>query len=650
MLQQYISTGYYVNDCANGLQVPITGIYVYTGFLDQCESDGKAYYLAQNLANQLRAANPCLSDSTTTTTTTTSTTTLPPDSPLSGSGISFNWINDFNGENGEYYDIVAWGNTQGYLSGNKYDTNQYFSQISANDVGGYGVVLAVIKGSGLVTGFGSNVYNQLDIPNNLTGVIQVSVGYDHVLILKNNGTVSGWGRDNFGALNINSSLPYVQKCCAGIGGSIFLLNSGIITGTNTIGGGYTISYPNVSGFINVEHYSNHVLCLTSGGLLTGFGINNFGETDTKDLNGVYKMCAGISTSMSVFNDGDVTGYGTNQALYNTPVMNHSGVDIQLRGHIGTILKKDQDIEQWVDPWSGEVNNIIKPSYLQNNIVAISQGTNFTTAIFKRANNCTINPQVLTGYDFLWKVVSSDFDNIHSGDLYAPSGQVIQSCDCYSFFLPLITGSNQTHTELGVTNCTPYAGTRSVDFISIKPYQILNINYTKTGYAPKTGYAGTGITTGDYWNPFLHTDITNKSLYYENGSLSPVSGGYVSLGTGSGISWSHSDNMYATFISGISGSFNIRFDHFALGEYIPLLYGHGPNSGQNTYFHTYLNGVSIGKSGTTTGVDFNSTTFIEGTQYVKGIANGNRMIIQNTGDYYLISITGFINGIQFIKIS
>lgn len=649
MLKSYISTGIYINSCLNGLQQDVTGYYVYTGFFDQSDSNSKAYCLAIDNAAYLRSLHPCLPDPTTTSTSTTSTpTTLPPVILLASGNSPFNWTGDFNGESNAYYDIVAWGGTNGYLSGNKYNTNQYFSYVDANDIGGLGVVLAIINGSGLVTGFGRNDYAQLQIPDNLTGIIQVAVGYDHVVILRNNGTISGWGRDNWNALNINSQLSNVRKVCAGIGSTVVLLNNGIITGTNIIGGGIPIVYPVNSGYLNISHSYNHVLAVTSGGLITGFGINNFGENNTRDLNGVSKIYAGLSTSMAIYNNGYVTGYGTNQALYNTPYVSSSGVDIKLKGHIGTILKIDENIEQWVYPWINESGNITsKPTYLQNNIVAISQGVNFTAAIFKRLNT-GLNSNILTGFNCLWKVTYvggvDSYGGISLDDLYPPSGIVTQNCDGYSFSLPSITGSNQGYIQPNIPNCSDYGGTHEIDFISVCYSPLLNINYTKLGYAPKTGFAATGITTGDYWNSFLHTERANKVLKYSDNSNSTISGGWISIGTGSGANLIHSDNMYATFISGISGNFGTAFNYFTPGNYIAYLYGHGINSGDKSIFNFTKNGFTVLNSGTYTGVGYNSNIFSGGNQYIPV-----NFTINNPNDLVLILSSGYLNGVQFIKI-
>lgn len=647
MLKRFISTGYYVNDCGNGQPV-ITGIAVYTGYLNQCDSDGKAYYAAIEVARQLRLLSPCVSPATTTTTTTTTTTAPASQSPLQASGyIGPDWTGYFVGEGHAYYDVVSWGNTEGYLSGHKFNTDYYFSQISINDSKGEGTLLAVVKTSGVLRGFGSNVFNQLDIPSGLTNVQQVSVGYDHVLALKNDGTVTGWGRDYWNALSFNSGKTNVVKVCAGLGGSVFLLSSGRITGTNLLGG-TQISYPTGTGYKNVDYYYDHVLTINKDGIVTGFGSNGFGQSNRKDISGVSYVGAGMSTSMVIRDGGYASGYGTNQAINYTPNVSNSGIKIELKALLGTILKRDQNIEQWVEPYPGNAAYMNRPSYLQNNIVDISQGASCTAAIFKRYTNSGSLP--ITGYSYLWRVSfvggAPSYGGISIGDVYPPSSIIYQPCDNYSFSLPAISYEGQTYTQSNVPNCNNYGGYHQIIFGAIKISPMMNVNYTKTGVAPKTGWAATGVTFNDYWNPMLYTDTGLKLLYYSDGSLSTISGGVLSSGATSGVNWSHSDSMYASFVSGISGNtFSVKFDHFPAGGYRVFVYGHGPLSGQKSLFDIYLNGALIAKTGTTTGANYNSTSYIEGTQYVSRIFD-----VANTGSNITILTSGFLNGVQFVKLA
>jgi hypothetical protein len=653
VLQQYISTGYYVNDCANGVQQPVTGSAVFTGFLDQCDSDGKAYYLAIQSALILRSANPCNppASGTTTTTTTTTVTTLPPILP-GGNYFTYDWTGDFAGENDEYYDIVAWGATNGYLSGNQYKTNQYFSSLSACDLGGYGTVLAVLKGSGSVTGFGYNGTNLLNIPTGLTGIVQISVGYDHCLALNKNGTVTGWGRDNYGVLAFNSGRKNIVKVCAGQGSSVFLTNSGFITGTTFIGGSQMI-YPTGSGYKNIDHFSLHILSINSGNVLTGFGINVYGETNTKNLSGISKICAGVGTSMITYNSGYISGYGTTQATYFTPQIFNSGVDAQIRNRIGGVLKQDQNVQQWINPYTAESGNIVQPSYLNNNIVAMFQASHFAAVIFKRGHSFTGSSP--TGSDYLWQITGINggatniYSNLSVGDLYPSSGQVTIACNGYSFYLPLATG-------IGFSYSTPFNGclspgstihvSNNIGFLSLLPKRLLNINYTRTGFSPMTGISATGITTGDFWNNILDTDVNNKTLYYSNGSLSPVSGGYIMIGTGSGGRFNSSDNMFRTYISGISGNIYVKFNNLPTGHYDALVYGHGPSTNFISTIYTSLNGSLISVSGENTGSLWNTyPPFTEGLQFIKVNSGFN---INSTGDYLMFCVSGCLNGIQLMQ--
>lgn len=650
MIQSYVSTGYYVHDCANGVQAPITGMAVYTGFFNQCASDGQAYYLAIANALLLRESNPCLSDPTgTTTTTTTSTTTVPPSSISASGNIFYSWTGDFAGENDEYYDVVAWGSTEGYLSGYKFNTNQYFSQIAANDLNGYGTVLAVMYGSGKVTGFGSNLTNLLDIPSGLTGVKEVSIGYDHCIALLNDNSVTGWGRDNYGVLNIHATLPRnVRRVRAGIGSSVFLLASGIVTGTQSIGGGTSSNYlpSGQSGALNIDYYLGHILVVTSGGQLTGFGQNLFGESSIQTPQGVSRICAGIYKNTILHNDGDVSGYGTYISTIPSDI-GQSGKDITFRNQVGTVLYKDQDISQWFYP--STFSTQAAPSYLNNNVVAIAQGGKFTAAIFKRP--CATGSPVITGYNYLWKVTglgiseTTTYGGISVDDLYPPLGTVTQTCNCYTFSLPQISTSGTSYTKNNVPLCN-LNGDHDIHFVSIRSQSpLLNINYTVTGYAPKTGFAATGITTGDYWNPRQSGDMSYKPYYFSDYTLSTISGGFFEITSGIGGSFSHADSMYSTVISGSGGYPMVMWFHgFPSGLYSGYFYGHGPTAAQNSKFLVSINGDIIINDYTTSTSDFSSTIFSGGNQYLSA-----SFYIDKTGDYVFVICSGSLNGIQFVKL-
>ena len=639
-LQGYLATGYYIDYCGND-QAPITGSGVFTSYLDQCDADGKAYSLAILDAENQRLLNPCVGtgDSFTTTTTTTS---IPAEQSLYPSGINFyDWTGYFSGESGFYYDIIAWGDTNGYLSGQfPFEENGYFTSLSANDLYGAGVILAVTK-SGTITGFGDNTKGLLNIPN-IQDAIDISIGYDHCLVLTTGGTVTGWGNDQWGALNINNQISGIKKARAGVGSSFFLLTGGTITGTNTAIL-RSISIPSLTNIVDMEHQYGNVIFTHENGYVSGFGFEIFGENSINYLSGIAKTYAGIYNTLIVYNEGQTTGYGTAQAKNYTPDFG-SGIDVQLKYHLGTLLNKDQSIYQWVHPYSGDISKIQLPDVINKNVVAISQGKNFTAAIIKRP--CDSINQSFTGYQYIWELTGfsnhgDSYATLDVGTRFPPNGTVLQTCNCRTFVLPWVSDTGVTFNT-GIHDCN-LSNMQTGYFISIyNQLPILNIDYGLDENSLKTGFAGTGITTGDFWNKITNNNHDNVSLLYSNLKMSNISGGFIKLGTGDLFSFPHIDPMYSGGISGISGGMILQFSGFNTGDYKILTYGHGINSGNYTNFKLYKNGYLIDSKSTTSGVNFNSGIFVENLQYVKF----NTTI--ETNDNLLVFVSGYLNGVQFIN--
>lgn len=640
MLMRYISTGSYVNDCENG-QTPITGYAVYTGFINQCITDATAYSLAQQNADYLRSFEPCASDPTTTTTTTTAAP-FNPTSNLLNSGISYDWTDYFIGETGFYYDIAAWGATNGYLSGNLFE-NSHFTNLSASDYNGRGTVLAVMSNGG-ITGFGDNRKGFLNIPN-INDAKQVSVGYDHCLVLRTGGNVTGWGTDQWGALSLLPRISGAIKVSAGLGSSIFLLDKGFITGSSKIGGNsYDISYPTGSGILNIDHSSYYVL-LAYSGYVTGLGNNNLGISDKKYFNGISSISAGIiPNNLIVYNQGHITGYGTTQAIYQTPEFEHS-LFAQMKFRLGATLNKDQTVNQWIYPYGPESYITSRPQYVTNNIVSLSQGANFAAVIFKRP--CELPDSAITGYTYLWQLTGMDYYNgcFQTGDLFPPSGLVFQTCSCDSFNLPSISISGEQYSKL-IDNCSAYSPQYTMYFTSIlRQYPLININYAYSAGISKTGFAYTGITTGDYWNSITSINTGISPIYDSNQTLSSISGGILSITSGLDILLSvNNDTMFKTAISGVSTQFRVQFYNLQTGIYKILVYGHGSGDDHFSRFQYLKNGKLVDTQ-YTTGLNWDSSIWSKNKQFVEF----NHYSLKNT-DVVTIITSGYLNGIQFCNLN
>lgn len=98
--------------------------------------------------------------------------------------------------------------------------------------------VVVIRSDGIVHAWGgANEYGQLNVPNNLGTVKQISAGDGFVLAVKEDGTVRGWGRNDKGQLNIPADLTDVISVAAGSGFAYALRSDGSLVcwGTNSTG-------------------------------------------------------------------------------------------------------------------------------------------------------------------------------------------------------------------------------------------------------------------------------------------------------------------------------------------------------------------------------------------------------------------------------
>lgn len=63
--------------------------------------------------------------------------------------------------------------------------------------------------------WGSNTYNQCDVPGGLTGVTDINCGAYHTIALKSDGTVSCWGRNDALQLTVPGTVTSATDVAAG---------------------------------------------------------------------------------------------------------------------------------------------------------------------------------------------------------------------------------------------------------------------------------------------------------------------------------------------------------------------------------------------------------------------------------------------------
>lgn len=156
--------------------------------------------------------------------------------------------------------VVVWGNAAAVPAG-----LSDVVHLASNGV--YGTYVA-LKSDGTVVAWGTNTFGQKNVPNNLTGVVDLAMGNWQAMAILGNGSVVSWGD--------GSSPP------AGL------------SDVSAIGGGWI-----------------HALALKTDGTVVGWATtNNYGQaTVPAGLNGVTALAAGGAHSLALRTDETVVAWG-----------------------------------------------------------------------------------------------------------------------------------------------------------------------------------------------------------------------------------------------------------------------------------------------------------------------------------------------------
>lgn len=225
-----------------------------------------------------------------------------------------------------------------------------------------------------ITGLGYDTAGETYLGRNLTGVVDLALGYQHAIAQLNiSGKISGWGQDFYYQSSRGNNLTGVVKVAAGDYHTLALLNNGKITGwgANTYGqvsaatgfndrfGAFTGNWSNsplfnLSNVIDISAGNNFSLALLSGngysGFVTGWGDNTYRQLASGiNLTGVTKISAGTNYALAILSkDQRVTGWGYNLYGQNLSGRNLTGVSSISAGqfHSLAILNTNQTVTGW----------------------------------------------------------------------------------------------------------------------------------------------------------------------------------------------------------------------------------------------------------------------------------------------------------------
>jgi hypothetical protein len=206
-----------------------------------------------------------------------------------------------------------------------------------------------------------------------------------------------------------------------------------------------------------------------------------------------------------------------------------------------------------------------------------------------------------------------------------------------------------------TNVTNIASwkTNAVKRLNDTPVlDLINLNFGDS-WSNKVGLAATGLATNDYWNGYSYpfqSLVTVTNLRYSDSNVSAVS---VTVTNAAG-QWGNGglpDAMYETFIySWNTDPITVTLSNLTAGTYDIYLYGHGDYDAYNDIFSVTVGSTNYGNQSTTTNSDWNSSTWLEGRQYVvfRNVAitnGGSPMVITSSKGG---GTEACINGLQLVR--
>jgi hypothetical protein len=163
--------------------------------------------------------------------------------------------------------------------------------------------------SGRVVGFGSNGYEQLDLPKS-DSYIAVDGGWDHCLALKADGSLVAWGRDNYDQVSLTPGGNDFVAIDAGYYHNVALKSDGSLVAWGRDNYNQVSTAPVGTGFVAVAAGGYHCVALRSDGSLTSWGNDSVGQVSATPVDSIYVAIAtGGDHCLALKNDDTAIGWG-----------------------------------------------------------------------------------------------------------------------------------------------------------------------------------------------------------------------------------------------------------------------------------------------------------------------------------------------------
>ena len=236
-----------------------------------------------------------------------------------------------------------------------------------------------LKGDGTVAVWGTNNYNQLDVPPDATGVVAVAAGYDHNLAVRADGTVVGWGLNDDGQVTIPPGVTGIVSVAGAGTHSLALREDGAVLAWGDPGSGRLNVPAEATNVVAISGGGAHSLALREDSTVLAWGWDGYGQsTVPSNLVDVVGVAAGRYHSLALLADGTVQGWGyDNVGQASPPAYVSNLVAIAAGGYHGLGLRPDGRVIAWGSDSSGQAT---VPPGATNNVVAIAAGTYHSLAL------------------------------------------------------------------------------------------------------------------------------------------------------------------------------------------------------------------------------------------------------------------------------
>jgi uncharacterized repeat protein (TIGR02543 family) len=270
--------------------------------------------------------------------------------------------------------VVAWGNNLF----NQTNVPPDLTNIVAMAAGGYHSL--AVKSNGLVAAFGYNGDGEATVPPGLSNVVSVAGGGWHSLALQSGGKVVAWGSNNYGQTNVPTALNNAVAIAGGYYHSLALQSDGKVVGWGyNADGETTLPAPLSNGVATaISAGYDHNLALKADGTVVAWGANYDGEGSVPaGLSNVTAIAAGGYHNLALRSNGTVVAWGNNTYGQATVPPGLSNVmAIAAGGYHNLALQSNGLVVAWGSSADGEGSALTGLS----NVVAIAAGGSHSLAI------------------------------------------------------------------------------------------------------------------------------------------------------------------------------------------------------------------------------------------------------------------------------